>query len=524
MPIKTVRVTKQQISEISQIAVPVNNPWLPWIDYGVKPSQQRGSILAIIPTTAKNKERLQRCLAALKNAANGVDLRIMLVVCPNTPEALQTAREVDTNAAIISLDPPFNFCRSINTAISEMRADEGYALLLNDDCFFTGTQDLKKLLDTLTQNGWACVGPWLDNRIKTEPDSNRTYQARRVNSPIPGTCVLWDRYWLKRVGQFDLAFGKGWGLDESDYSMRCLRLGGVWGRDESVLAIHEDHQSFGDHYANINSPAYHISLTAWREKYHMDATWGGDPWWNPLPGIHVAIAGNNVAPWIERCLDSVERAMAGYRWILTYADDASTDNSVELVKRHASSADHVGIMTFPKAANAGQAKNRAIFMGQLFRDRYPALMLMDADDVMGVDRVHHTLWRARDGGNLMVHGAFTHIGNKIPPDLSPIVQPQMIDQQLQGWIHPCSTVIHASLIPQDGKLFDETVPICEDALLFLQWWLNGIRSQALPGPIIHEYHIRANSVMYDQAVNKRDNLMVQYLLRRSHVLEQHITK
>lgn len=504
---------------------PGANPWLPWADYGPKASPDRGGILAIIPTAANEPDRLQRCVEALQAASEGVSLRVLLVVCPANPEVMEKARMAAPGTATLALPGPFSYCDSINAGIAQLRPDEGYALFLNDDCRFATAGGLAQLKQTLITQGWACIGPWIDNRIKYEPDNARPIGPERLNRPVVGTCAFWDRFWLDRIGPLDARFSRNaWGLDEADMCMRCLRLGGLFGRDGRVVVEHDEHGTFGDAYTNYNSPAYQKSLAAWRDKYGNDCTWGGDPYWQPLPGVHVAIAGHNVAPWLDRALDSVERALAGYRWILTYADDASDDGSLAIIQAHQSSADRVLVQQFEKASCAGQAKNRALRMGMSYHDAYPAIALMDADDVMGECRFHHMLWRARDGGMLLAHGAFTHEGKQVPADLAPEVQPVADIQQLQGWIHPCSTIFHRSLIPQGGTLFPEDVPICEDALWFLQLYLAGVKSVPIPGAIVHRYCIHPDSVMYDEQGEKRAKEMLEYFSRRSRVLEEAVRK
>ena len=64
----------------------------------------------------------------------------------------------------------------------------------------------------------------------------------------------------------------------------------------------------------------------------------GSPWNVQQLGIQVVISAHNAARWFERCLLSVERSLAGYRWILIIADDGSEDETLEIAVNHPTSA------------------------------------------------------------------------------------------------------------------------------------------------------------------------------------------
>lgn len=233
---------------------------------------------------------------------------------------------------------------------------------------------------------------------------------------------------------------------------------------------------------------------------------GANPWGHcrSLPGIQVVITGYNVEPWLERCLESVEAALAGTRWALLLADDASTDRTWELIRAHRSHAEVVRRQRFPKAANAGQAKNRALGLGLSLRKAYPAILFMDADDVMPRERVTHLLRGAVEGAHPLVHGALRFNAAVADVEAGAVVPPTE-DQHHRLNIGPPATVVHESLVPPDGRLFCEDLDALEDGELLCRWELAGIVSAPLPGPVIHEYWPRTGSVMWNErlAENQR---------------------
>ena len=462
--------------------LPTTNPWVPWVEplLSLAPPS-RGSVLAIIPTAGRDLARLQRCLGALHQASTGVRTRILLVVCPG--EAADPGAE-RLGHQVLYLSGPFNYPRSINAGLAH-RHDERFALLLNDDCELEAGA-LAQLRETLSTRRWCAVGPQV-KRMQGE-----TGGVLRQSEPLSGCCVLWDFRWLDRVGRFDEQFGLGYGFDESDQHLRALRMGALWGTDGRVAAVHEGSATFGKDVRT--SAAWHENRERWRAKHPHADYWGGSPHWDPLPGISVVMAGYNVRPWLERALRSVGAALAGQRWGLAYADDGSTDGSWELAQRVATrlGADWLELERFGKARGVGGAKNRALKLAQPHFAAYPAIFPMDADDVMRRERGAELLWRVRDGGHRLAHGAWLASGEATWRGALEV--PTFRQQRYGGW-SPCTAVLHASLIPEDGKLANEELLAYEDAEWTLRLLQRGVISAPIPeAGAVHEYWVRNNSV------------------------------
>ncbi len=479
-----------------------SNPWLPWVET-VRPTpvRDRGGVLAIIPTAGRDAQRLARCLHSLERAATGLDLHVVMVVCPPTPAALRTVNKIARpRAEIIALPGRFNYCRSINEGLRHRRAQDTGALFLNDDVTFAAPGDLIRLKKTLQAEHWACVGPHIKGWHAEHSKVPRAAGAIRTNEPVVGACALWDLRWLDRVGRLDEEFGKGWGMDEADLGLRVVRHGGRFGRQDAVEVEHLQHATFGADYTHYDGPAHTRNYRYFKSKYGWSVDgWGGSHHWAPLPGVQVSISAHNAARWFERCLDSVERALDGFRWVLVIGDDGSQDGTFEITRHHCekrTSADACVFKRFTKpAGHVDRAKNRVIRLGAPFRQHYPAMCLMDADDEMGLNRVRHLLWRARDGGHWAVMGDHQRIipaGNGHQHRLFKASR----SSQLKGGFGPWATIFHERLIAADGVLFPEDKGHISngDVEVWLRWHLRGVRIVPFPGEITHHYHCHPGTV------------------------------
>gem|GEM_PF-3404789 len=250
------------------------------------PSRFPPGVFAIIPTNARDLLQLEQCLETLFRASSGIRLRTVVVVCPCEGIDENTVRgALHHGEELLFLTAPFSFGRSNNAALRLLRNEE-CILFLNDDCFFRGDTDIRLLSETLFIGGYACVGPWIEhlNYAYELPPSSCTNGIVHITQPLVGACVLWNTAWQKCIGLFDESFD-GYGQEEADISLRALRLGGRWVRDDRVTVDHVHHASFGD----IKGMELNIrNIRRWKEKYPGINGWGKGPPWEenllPLPG------------------------------------------------------------------------------------------------------------------------------------------------------------------------------------------------------------------------------------------------
>jgi len=503
------------------------NLWLPWTEtLPAPPARADGDVLAIVPTAGRAPQRLKRCLEALAKAAGGCGLHVVVVHSPDNPATRKNVRRICRGRAeVVSLPAPFNYCRSVNSGISRRAPGDRFALFLNDDAFFRNEGDLEHLRAVLVDRRWACIGPWIPSFHPDYSTVPRSDGAIRTNEPVNGACALWDLRWLDRVGPLDEAYGIGWGLDEPDLCLRAVRKGGRFGRLDSVELTHIRHATFGDDYTDYSSPAHTRNMEYFLTKFGRDVHgWGRSHHWWPLPGIQVSIPARNAEKWLQRCLDSIERALDGHRWILVIGDDESSDDTIAIARHHAmelTTADHCVIERFSgKAVNVDQAKNRVLRLGLPFREQYPAMCLMDADDEMGIGRINHLLWQARDGGHAAVMGDHQRHNPGYPPEHL-TVHSAVNHGQLEGF-GPWATLFHSSLVPEDGCLFRESRKQISygDNDLWLRWHLKGIKIKPLPGEIVHYYHCHPGTVSRPKSAQRAKKERERWNRRKAQLLAQ----
>ncbi|MFT4587359.1 MAG: glycosyltransferase involved in cell wall biosynthesis [Candidatus Binatia bacterium] len=229
----------------------------------------------------------------------------------------------------------------------------------------------------------------------------------------------------------------------------------------------------------------------------------GSPWNVQQLGIQVVISAHNAARWFERCLLSVERSLAGYRWILIIADDGSEDETLEIAVNHPTSAQFSIIRAYPKAANVSVAKNRAYSLALKNSTNYPAIVSMDADDEMLPPRISHLLPFAVAHGHHAVFGDYIYECPAIPERHERIVKARSSNIKW-GNFGPPMTLFHASLIPRDGVLFREDMRANSDCELWDRWTAEGVEIVPAPGPMVHRYHYRLGSTSNPVDQEKRE--------------------
>lgn len=244
----------------------------------------------------------------------------------------------------------------------------------------------------------------------------------------------------------------------------------------------------------------------------------GGPWNMHRLGLQVVISAHNAELWIERCLASVQIAMARHPWILVITDDGSSDSTLKLAVNHPSAADRVIVRSFPKAANVSIAKNRAFALALRHADRYPAILPMDADDEMTPERVSHLLPFAVMGGHRCVFGDYEYVCPDDSERHGTVIQatPELIPE---GKFGPPMTLFHQSLIPRDGTLFREDMEAFSDCALWAQWKADGIDIVPAPGAVVHRYHFREGSTSNPEDKKRLDRNIETYMTIRDAINE-----
>jgi len=209
-------------------------------------------------------------------------------------------------------------------------------------------------------------------------------------------------------------------------------------------------------------------------------------------GIQVVISAYNVEKYLIGCLLSVEESCKNHDWNLIFVDDGSTDHTFELAKdyiKNSSCQNHI-ITKYEKAKNVAQAKNRALKLTQKFKEKYPVICVMDADDEMIPTRIDYLLPKLLSDKGLFIVGDYIiYVKN---------LEPQYVDvnkdkQNLRFGIW--ATLFHQCLIPENGRFFDENIDIYSD---FFKWRelkrKNNINFIFHSGQPVHRFFRRKDSV------------------------------
>ena len=182
-------------------------------------------------------------------------------------------------------------------------------------------------------------------------------------------------------------------------------------------------------------------------------------------GYQVLLSVYNAEKYLERCFESLERSLKGKKWILLYGDDGCTDESIDKLAVYAyykSSADKVHLFEYDKAPTVAHAKNRLIKEAHKYKDEYPAVLMMDADDEMLPERAN-MLHTAISKKSSFVVGAYERViegeskiraANSTVPALA---------------FGPWATLIDCNILPKDGLFFPES-EVCDTAYEAINDW------------------------------------------------------
>jgi len=220
-------------------------------------------------------------------------------------------------------------------------------------------------------------------------------------------------------------------------------------------------------------------------------------------GIQVLITSYNCEEYLEACFNSIEAALSGYKWMMVFCDDASTDNTEAIVNTYktTTSADNVVYQKFEKASVIGKAKNRSCLLSRAYKVDYPVICFMDTDDTMGAQRISGLLPELSEDKPLVFGDYIMQVlkdgewvtapngeaGMSKPGDgFNGTVTTGMREEHLN--FGPWCTLIHSNLIPDDGVFFREDIKNYDDNLT---WWelkySKGVTFTPVTGFITHYY-------------------------------------
>ena len=207
-------------------------------------------------------------------------------------------------------------------------------------------------------------------------------------------------------------------------------------------------------------------------------------------GVIVLMATHNDSEHLLRGLSSIERSMKGRKWALVICDDGSNDDSLKICRSFNCSADVVVSLGFEKAPNVSAAKNRCYRAAAHLFDRFPWITWHDPDDIMLPGKASELLSFAIDTGHKVILGSHRII-NLSNPGKAYIHDAGRAYHTLT--FGPWATLMHSSIVPEDGNVFVKGNDHHEDLCGF--WNLRADRKQigVISSRPVHERLIRRGS-------------------------------
>ena len=234
-------------------------------------------------------------------------------------------------------------------------------------------------------------------------------------------------------------------------------------------------------------------------------------------GCQVVMSARNAAEWLPIVFSSIENAMIHMDWVFHFADDESTDNTLKIAKSlmNHSTAKHFNVLKFNKADTVAQAKNRIIKKTLEYKKDYPAIFLSDADDFFTQERSRGLLLRAIELNEYFLVGSWVKVqnGQKETRTASQSVP--------EGLFGPWATLLHADLIPDDGKLFYEDMPANEDLLLWAEFRAAGVKTTPINEFIACYYNNRFGTTSKPEESKKIQEYQI-YQNLKAHILGEKV--
>jgi len=235
-------------------------------------------------------------------------------------------------------------------------------------------------------------------------------------------------------------------------------------------------------------------------------------------GCQVVISARNAAEWLPVVLSSIENAMMYMDWVIHIGDDESTDNTYKIARSFApyTTAKEFNVFKFNKADTVATAKNRVIKKALGYKEDYPAIFLSDADDFFTQERSKGLLWRAEQLNEYFLVGSWVKVKNRQKETRK---ASEFVNDGLFG---PWATLLHADLVPDDGKLFYEGLTANEDLLLWAEFQAAGVKATPVDEFITCYYNSREETVSKPTDLSKKREEFEIYQNLKAHILSEKV--
>lgn len=206
------------------------------------------------------------------------------------------------------------------------------------------------------------------------------------------------------------------------------------------------------------------------------------------PLVSVVTPSYNAEKFVAETIQSVQDQLFK-NWEMIVVDDASTDQTVEIVKKAMAADDRISLLINENNIGQGLTRNRAI---EVARGRYIAFL--DSDDLWGPNKLEKQLAILNSTGAAMTHTSYAYIdvnGQAIKEPLRVSTLPIGYNDLLKRTEIGCLTAVYDTNVV--GKKYMPDLPRSQDYAL----WLSILREGHVSVPInevLAFYRIHDNNI------------------------------
>ena len=135
-----------------------------------------------------------------------------------------------------------------------------------------------------------------------------------------------------------------------------------------------------------------------------------------------------------------------------------------------------------------EGKNNLLLEGKKYEKDFPGILMSDSDDIISAGRARGLLNQAIEKKSKIIVGDWIYCDEKKQKYKSSY---SSIKKLVFG---PWATLINSCLIPEDGKLFNETVNAHEDLLLWQELRVSGVNMHPADKVLTCYYNARPASL------------------------------
>jgi len=214
----------------------------------------------------------------------------------------------------------------------------------------------------------------------------------------------------------------------------------------------------------------------------------------------------NCQKFIGQAIASVLNQSYVY-WHLIIVDDASTDNSVEIIRSYEKVHERIELIALDKNLGTTAARNIGIE-----KSKGDLLAFMDSDDLWMKNRLEKTIDFLLHGDYDFVYSSYKRADENLAPLLSDYIVPEKLSFKDMLYHNPISIPSVLIRIGRIGKYYQPDVPKREDHALWLSILEDIEYAYGIPEPLF-VYRIRKGSL----SRNKLEMAKFQYLLYRRYL-------